>query len=60
MKSYIKNILNMDNLTSVLEQFFFNKALPVIFKGIEIVLGCTLLYSFFLMIKKAIEEATTL
>jgi len=47
----------MDNLINRVEAFFFNKALPVIFKGFEWVLGLTLLYSFILLVGNAIKEA---
>jgi hypothetical protein len=47
----------MDNLINRAETFFFNKALPVIFKGFEWMLGLTLLYSFILLVSNAINEA---
>jgi len=39
-----------------LESFFWNKALPVIFKGLEWTLLGTLLYSFVLLMSNAFNE----
>jgi hypothetical protein len=45
-----------NELINQLETFFFNKALPVIFKGIQYVLGITLAYGFILTIINSIGE----
>ena len=47
-----------NELINQLEAFFFNKALPVIFKGIEYILGAALIYGFILTIVNAVKEAS--
>lgn len=58
MKNYIKNISNIKIkvMKDTVETWFWNKGLPVIFKGIEWTLGLTLVYAFYLLIANAIIE----
>jgi hypothetical protein len=40
-----------------IESWLWNTALPVVFKGIEYILGATLIYGFILMIVNSVKEA---